>query len=72
MCIGDGTNRGVHEVIGHNARGASRGLSEARVAETELLEQESVVPKHAGGMLRARERCNRVGLEITVVRRGTI
>ena len=38
------------------------------MAEAELLDQEGVVTEQSGGVLRARERCNRVSLGIGVVR----
>lgn len=58
----DDTNRRVRKIINHHAHSASRGLSEGRVTETKLLDQESVVTKQVGGPLRARERGDRIGL----------
>jgi hypothetical protein len=62
------TNRGVCEVIADDAQSARRDLSERRVAEAELLDQESIVTEQSGGVLRARERCDRVSLGIGMVR----
>ena len=61
------TNRGVFEVIDHDAQGARRGLSERCVAETELLDQERVVTEQGGSVLRTRERRDWVGLGIAAV-----
>jgi hypothetical protein len=62
------TNRGVCEVVGHDAQCAGRDLSDRRVAERELLDQESVVTEQAGGVLGTRERRDRVSLGIAAVR----
>ena len=66
--IGNNTNLGVCDVIEHDAQGASRILSEARVAEAHLLDQESIVTEDVGGILRVHERGDRVSLGIVVVR----
>ena len=62
------TNRGVCDVIDHDAQSARRVLSERRVAEPELLDQESVVAEQGGDVLRAREWRDWVSLGIVVVR----
>jgi hypothetical protein len=62
------TNRGVCEVVDHDAQCARRDLSERRVAERELLNQESIVAEQAGSVLGTREWRNRVGLGIAAVR----
>jgi hypothetical protein len=62
------TNRGVCDVIDHDAQSARRVLSERRVAEPELLDQECVVTEQGSDVLRARERCDRIGLGVAVVR----
>ena len=62
--IGNNTNRGGCEVAENEAHGASRGLGEARVTEPDLLEQESIVTEHRGGILRICVRRDRVSLEI--------
>ena len=57
------TNRGVGEVIVHDAPSARRYLTDARVAEAKLFEQVSVVTtEHVGGLFRSRERRDRVSL----------
>ena len=61
------TNRGVDEVIVHNAHSARRDLSDARVTVAKLFEQESVVAKHVGGIFRTCERRDRVSLRIIIV-----
>jgi len=62
------TNLGVCNVICHYAHSASGGLSNGRVPETELLEQERVVTKHVCGTLCTHERRDRVSLGIVVIR----
>ena len=62
------TNRGVCEVVDHDAQSARRDLGERRVAESELLNQESVVAEQAGSVLGTRERRDRVSLGIAAVR----
>ena len=65
--IRNNTDRGRREVVEHDTHGTSRGLSEARVAEADLLKQVSVVTEHCGGILRARERRDGVSLEIAAI-----
>ena len=60
----DNTYRRVYQVIGHDFKSTSRGLCEACVTEGELLDQESIGTKYAGGLLRIRERRDGVGLII--------
>jgi len=54
-------------MIGHDDLSANRGLSEARVAEAVLLEQESIVAEDCCGTLRAHVWRDRVSLEGGVV-----
>jgi hypothetical protein len=62
------TNRGICEVISHNAKSARRDLSERRVAEPELLNQESIVTEQGGSVLCTRKRSDWVSLGIGAVR----
>jgi len=52
---------GVGEVVGYDTLSASRGLSEARVSEADLLEQERIATEYRCGTLRARVWRDRVG-----------
>ena len=62
------TDLGVCEVIEHDAQSARRILSETRVTEAELLDQESVITEDVGGIFCVHEWCDRVSLKIVVVR----
>ena len=59
---GRGTDGSIYKVAVHNIPGANRVLSEGRVTESELLEQESIVTKQSRRMFRTRKRRDRVGL----------
>ena len=60
------TNLGVCKVIVHDTSSASGGLSDGRMTEAEMLEQESVVAKHVCGVLGTRERRDGVSLVIVL------
>ena len=61
------TNLGVCEEVCYDALSASGGLSETRVTEGNLLEQESITTEYRCCALRARVRCDWVSLEGVVV-----
>jgi len=62
------TNLGVYEEVGYDALGASRGLSETRVTEADLLKQESITTtENCCGTLRASVRRDWVSLEGVMV-----
>ena len=62
------TDRGVYDIIDHDANSATRVLSETRVTEAQLLDQESIVTEQVGSILCAHERRDRVSLRTIVVR----
>jgi hypothetical protein len=66
--IRNNTNHGVCEVIGYDAQSARRELSNGRVTKSKLFDKEGFATKHLGGFSRARERRDRAGLAIVVVR----
>jgi len=64
------TNRSVCDETANNAHSARRDLSEGRVTEAKLLDQESIVrTEQIGCASRICERRDGVNLEIAVVRR---
>ena len=63
------TNRAICKVAEHDTDGARRGLAGRRVTKPELLDQKCVITERICGLLRARERRDRVSLVgIAVVR----
>ena len=65
--VSNGTNGRVRDVFNHHSQSASRELSEGRVTEANLLEQESIVPEYVGCPFRTHERGDRIGLGIVEV-----
>ena len=56
------TDRRVNKVIGHDARGTRRGLSEGCVTKTKLFKEECIVAEQVRCLLRANEWGDWVGL----------
>ena len=59
-------NRRVRNVVAYDTPSASRDLSERRVTEAELFEQESIVAEQVGSLLCVHKWRGRVGLEIPI------